>query len=250
MRKKSEVKCKNVNKSSLFKETLENGLTFEGEIRAGEWHGQGILSHPEGFRYEGQFKNGLPHGNGSASFPDEGSYEGQFKNGGKHGKGILISPNGDIYEGQFKNDIQNGLGKYKWSDGRIYEGMLKDGLQHGRGKYTMPDGRYFEGEFKKGKQTKKGKYFWKDGTEYIEEKKIPGITITKEMLTESGDSEQTIKLTDKEREKLLKEMIGIESDSEEKWICDLCKKDQSPGKKQYIFLRHGILCSKCYDKAI
>ena len=53
MRKKYEVKCKNVNKSSFFKETLENGLTFEGEIRSGEWHGQGILTHPEGFRYEG-----------------------------------------------------------------------------------------------------------------------------------------------------------------------------------------------------
>ena len=114
----------------------------------------------------------------------------------------------------------------------------------------MPDGRYFEGEFKKGKKTKKGKYFWKDGTEYIEEKKKPGITITKEMLTESGDSEETIELTDKEREKLLKEMIGIESNSEEKWNCDLCEKDQGPGKKKYIFLQHGILCSKCYDKAI
>ena len=53
MGKKSKTKIKFENKSSFFKETLENGLTFEGEIRAGEWHGHGILSHPEGFRYEG-----------------------------------------------------------------------------------------------------------------------------------------------------------------------------------------------------
>ena len=47
---------------------------YKGEIKDGQWHGQGILiSEPEGFRYEGQFKKGLPHGNGSASFPDEGT---------------------------------------------------------------------------------------------------------------------------------------------------------------------------------
>ena len=114
----------------------------------------------------------------------------------------------------------------------------------------MPDGRYFEGEFKKGKQTKKGKYFWKDGTEYIEEKKKSGITITKEMLTEPAENEEAVELTDKEKEKLLKEMIGIESDSEEKWICDMCEREQSPKKKQHIFLQHGILCSSCFDKAI
>ena len=82
------------------------------------------------------------------------------------------------------------------------------------------------------------------------EKKKSGITITKEMLTESRDDEETQKLTDKEREKLLKEMIGIESDSEEKWICDMCEREQSPKKKQHIFLQHGILCSSCFDKAI
>ena len=56
----------------------------------------------------------------------------------------------------------------------------------------MSDGRYFEGEFKKGKQTKKGKYFWKDGTEYIEEEKKSGITITKEMLTEHTEKEEAV----------------------------------------------------------
>ena len=33
-------------------ETLDNGLVFEGEIKDGEWHGEGIVSHPDGFRHE------------------------------------------------------------------------------------------------------------------------------------------------------------------------------------------------------
>ncbi len=251
MGKKSKTKKMNDNKLDLVKETLENGLTYEGGIKDGEWHGQGILiSHPDGFHYEGKFKNGVPHGYGAVSIRDNHRYEGQFKNGVKDGKGILISPDGDEYEGQFKNDIQNGRGIYKWSDGRIHEGQFIDGLPHGKGKYTMPDGRYFEGDFKKGKQTQKGKYFWKDGTEYIEGGGKSGITITKEMLTEQAENEEAIELTDKEREELLKEMIGIETDTEEKWICDMCEIEQNSSKKKYLFLSHGCLCSSCFDKAI
>ena len=63
-------------------------------------------------------------------------------------------------------------------------------------------------------------------------------------------NEEAIELTDKERGKLLKEMIGIETDTEEKWICDMCKREQSPKKKQHLFLQHGILCSNCFDIAI
>ena len=70
------------------------------------------------------------------------------------------------------------------------------------------------------------------------------------MLGKSGDDKETPKLTNKEREKLLKEIIGIQSKSEEKWICDLCGKEQSPKKKKYLFLQHGALCSSCFDKAI
>ena len=70
------------------------------------------------------------------------------------------------------------------------------------------------------------------------------------MLSETGEDEETPKLTNKEREKLLKEMIGIQSDSEEKWICDLCEREQSLKKKIYLFLQHGALCSSCFDRAI
>ena len=43
MGKKSKTKKMNDNKLDLVKETLENGLTYEGEIKDGEWHGQGTL---------------------------------------------------------------------------------------------------------------------------------------------------------------------------------------------------------------
>jgi len=70
------------------------------------------------------------------------------------------------------------------------------------------------------------------------------------MLTEHAENEEAVELTDKERGKLLKEMIGIETDTEEKWICDMCKREQSPRKKTYLFLNHGALCSNCFDIAI
>lgn len=84
---------------------------------------------------------------------------------------------------------------------------------------------------------------------YRREKKS-GITITKEMLTESEEDGDATQSTDRERKKLMKQMIGIESNAEEKWICDMCEKEQSPKKKQHIFLQHGLLCSRCFDKAI
>ena len=70
------------------------------------------------------------------------------------------------------------------------------------------------------------------------------------MLSESKEDGEAPHLTDRERKKLLKQMIGIESGAEEKWICDMCEREQSPKKKQHIFLQHGILCSSCFDKAI
>ena len=115
--------------------------------------------------------------------------------------------------------------------------FLKEEFADGEGTFKYSNRSKYEGR-------------WKDGTEYIEEKKKSGITITKEMLTEPAENEEAVELTDKEKGKLLKEMIGIESDSEEKWICDMCEREQSPKKKQYIFLQHGILCSRCFDKAI
>ena len=53
-----KTKERNDNKLDIVKESFENGLTYEGELKDGEWCGQGILiSHPDGFRYKGQFKN-------------------------------------------------------------------------------------------------------------------------------------------------------------------------------------------------
>ena len=248
MGNESKSKIKNENKLDSVKESFERGLTYEGEIKDGEWHGLGILiSEPEGFRYEGQFKNGSPHGNGSVSIRNNHRYEGQFKNGVKDGKGVLISPDGDRYEGHFKNDIQNGWGNYKWSDGRVHEGQFKDGKPHGKGKYIMSDGRYFEGEFKRGKKTKKGEYFWADGTEYMEEEKISGMTITEEML---NGLEEASHLTNRKRKQILKQIIGIGNDSEEKWICNLCEIEQDYSKKQYLFLNYGSLCTNCFEIVI
>ena len=44
MGKKSKTKKMNDNKLDLVKETLENGLTYEGEIKDGKW--KGYVAYP------------------------------------------------------------------------------------------------------------------------------------------------------------------------------------------------------------
>ncbi len=78
----------------------------------------------------------------------------------------------------------------------------------------------------------------KYGTEYVEEK--PGIRITKVVMNESEDNDGTPKLTDKGSEKMLKEIISIQSNAEEKWTCDLREKEQSP-KNNYFFSTVSIV---------
>ena len=43
MGNESKNKKKNDNKLDIVKESFENGLTYEGELKDGEWCGQGIL---------------------------------------------------------------------------------------------------------------------------------------------------------------------------------------------------------------
>ena len=72
--------------------------------------------------------------------------------------------------------------------------------------------------------------------------------LQKEVLSESEDDDGTPYLTDKGSEKLLKEIIIIQSNAEEKWTCDLCEREQSP--KNNYFFSTVVLCSTCFDTAI
>ena len=57
------------------------GATYEGELKNGKMHGQGVLSDPKGRKYVGGFKKGKMHGNGVLSDPDGRKLEAIFENG-------------------------------------------------------------------------------------------------------------------------------------------------------------------------
>ena len=69
---------------------------YDGEWRADEPHGRGVLQYSDGRVYEGDFKNwneGEFQGCGTMWYPDGDVYVGQWKNGEHHGRGALhISP--------------------------------------------------------------------------------------------------------------------------------------------------------------
>ena len=78
--------------------TLITGVTYVGEIKDGEYHGQGTytLSAPHknaGFKYAGEHKEGTPHGQGIQTFADGNKYVGEFKDGSRNGQGFYFYAN-------------------------------------------------------------------------------------------------------------------------------------------------------------
>ena len=61
--------------------TLPDGARYEGEIRDGKAHGQGVFTFPDGARYEGEVRDGKAHGQGVFTFPDGARYEGVWRDG-------------------------------------------------------------------------------------------------------------------------------------------------------------------------
>ena len=63
-------------------ETLTFGSSiYEGEVKKGKAHGNGILTFSDGTTYQGNFKRNKPHGVGVYLDQREVSYEGKWKNG-------------------------------------------------------------------------------------------------------------------------------------------------------------------------
>ena len=62
--------------------TYADGGRYEGDLRHGEPHGEGVMAFPAGrTRYEGAFADGQPHGPGVLAYPDGSRYEGEFERG-------------------------------------------------------------------------------------------------------------------------------------------------------------------------
>jgi hypothetical protein len=63
-------------------ETISFGSSvYEGEVKKGKAHGEGILTFSDDTTYKGNFKRNKPHGKGIYTDPREISYEGKWRNG-------------------------------------------------------------------------------------------------------------------------------------------------------------------------
>jgi len=106
-------------------ETITFGSSvYEGEVKKGKAHGEGILTFSDDTTYKGNFKRNKPHGKGIYTDPREISYEGKWRNGKlivkldkKTRRVIKLS----VEEGQTNFFEIRGTGQFisKWFDAEI-----------------------------------------------------------------------------------------------------------------------------------
>ena len=66
----------------VYAETLKFGnSTYEGEVKKGKAHGEGIITFADFSKYEGKFKKNRIHGKGKFTDSDNNIFEGKFRRG-------------------------------------------------------------------------------------------------------------------------------------------------------------------------
>lgn len=128
----------------IFKGTLDdefkrqgNGILsdedykFEGEFKD-DLPVSGIENR-KNVKYQGVFQNGLYHGQGILTFPNGRSYTGSFDNHEFHGQGELTGDDGIKYSGNWTKGVLK-VGKITYHDGTYYQGELDNSFfKHGTG---------------------------------------------------------------------------------------------------------------------
>ena len=105
----------------------------EGSTVASENNGSQKLTWPDGSLYEGDVKHGTMHGEGVYLWPNGDSYAGDWREGKRHGKGVFEFNGRFKYTGEFNNDEIQGFGKININGMTAYEGNFFKGQQHGPG---------------------------------------------------------------------------------------------------------------------
>jgi hypothetical protein len=173
---KKENKFLHNYKKGIF--VWRNGFIYDGHFLNFSYHGNGVLTYPNGNRFEGfflenkilkgslyyksgsvysgEFKDNILNGNCRLVDVRGFSFTGTCLNGG-YNKGILKYDNGDIYDGEFLNNKKDGYGVYIFKNGAYYKGYFKKGYFHGKGSYIKKN-ISLNGVFRNGKFLKKKSY--------------------------------------------------------------------------------------------
>jgi hypothetical protein len=138
---------------------------YEGEYRAGQMHGEGVESRPNGDTYGGAWRDGRKHGVGVETWANGDRYQGEYHDGKRTGSGRYTWANGNRYEGEYRDDQRNGQGVLTRSNGDRYAGEWRDGKANGQGVLIDQRGRY-AGEWHDDKPNGQGAMTWSNGDRY------------------------------------------------------------------------------------
>lgn len=186
---------KNVLISTFAKDTtieLSNGR-YEGVIKDGHPHGNGIMKYKNGNIYNGHWEKGLRSGYGVLINQNDSlygnwvenkldgygiyrnssyRYEGDWTKGKPNGYGELVSIDKTTYKGFWNDGIRTDWGKIEFANNDSYEGDWENDLYNGYGVYHYSNGSFYKGEWDDGLQNGYGTYkcnnfqyegFWEDG---------------------------------------------------------------------------------------
>ena len=128
------------------------GDRYEGYMKNGDRHGEGVYRWRNGNIYRGEWVNGDRTGFGIYDV-DNWVYEGSFIKGKASGKGKIEYKTGSgiSYDGDWVDDMREGFGVWitkngyetenrTFKKGETYKGFYKKGQRHGIGITTFPDG--------------------------------------------------------------------------------------------------------------
>jgi hypothetical protein len=104
---------------------------FEGNLRRGRLHGDGVLHYEYGSEYKGSFADNQRNGMGIEQLAAQIRYEGEWKNGEREGWGVRTWSDGSRYEGQWRAGKFHGAGKATYTSGKVVEGQFSDGTPAG-----------------------------------------------------------------------------------------------------------------------
>ena len=90
---------------SREKRDYADGSSYEGEMKDGKRHGEGIWVRSDGSEYTGQWTNDKPEGFGTFVWPNGRKFQGYWKSGKRHGKGIEVLPSGKKIEGAWEEGV-------------------------------------------------------------------------------------------------------------------------------------------------
>ncbi|TNV72999.1 hypothetical protein FGO68_gene13915 [Halteria grandinella] len=119
----------------LYECQWEKGIPIEGRyiwIRRNSWfkfegtlshtyrlHGQGSVHGQDGYSYQGGYKEGEYHGQGKVIWSDGSSYEGGWQDHKYHGQGRETDKQGEYHEGEWKERKAIGVHRYYNREGQL-----------------------------------------------------------------------------------------------------------------------------------